>query len=190
MGTLAWLLVVAVGIALGFSVGKFWPGSTRRITNLEEELATARSALQTYRQDVSTHFERTAELFDKVTADYRGLYDHLALSARQLGAIRGEAVELPLAEPGRLRLGSLDTPATEQRQDAVAPPAKAHTDVTPPTAQRQEAADPPAEAPTEVAPPADSRAQAADAQVDLNEATVPPASVSEQLDVPPKAAQH
>lgn len=168
MGTLAWLLVVAVGIALGFSVGKFWPGSTRRITNLEEELATARSALQTYRQDVSTHFERTAELFDKVTADYRGLYDHLALSARQLGAIRGEAVELPLAEPGRLQLGSLDAPAKEQRQEAAAPPAEAPADVAP-------------------------TAETADAEEELKDATLPqapPASVSEQLDVPPKAAQH
>lgn len=174
MGTLAWLLVVAVGIALGFGVGKFWPGGTRRITSLEEELATARSALQTYRQDVSTHFERTAELFDKVTADYRGLYDHLALSARQLGAIRGEAVELPLAEPGRLRLGSLDEPTIEPRQ---------------------ETAPPPAEAPKDVAPKAESAAQAANAEVDVEaqEATVrqaPPASAPEELDVPPKAAQH
>jgi uncharacterized protein len=170
MGTLAWLLVVAVGIALGFSVGKFWPGGTRRITSLEEELATARSALHTYRQDVSTHFERTAELFDKVTADYRGLYDHLALSARQLGAIRGEAVELPLAEPGRLRLGSLDAPAKEQPQ---------------------EAADPPAEAPAAVPATAESGAEAAATEVkETTVPQVPPASVPEELDVPPKAAQH
>ena len=105
MGTLGWLLVVAVGIALGFSVGRLWPGSAAKITELERERDAAREDLQMYRQDVSTHFERTAHLFDKVTADYRGLYEHLAVGARQLGAIPGESVEARLAEPEQRRLG-------------------------------------------------------------------------------------
>jgi uncharacterized protein len=104
MGTVGWILVVAVGIALGFSVGRLWPGSAARVTELERERDAAREDLRDYQQNVSTHFERTAELFDKVTADYRGLYEHLALSARQLGAIRGEAVEARLAEPERRQL--------------------------------------------------------------------------------------
>jgi uncharacterized protein len=64
--------------------------------------------VKNYRADVSQHFERTAELFDKVTADYRSLYEHLAMSARQLGAIPGESgrsVEARLAEPEQRRLG-------------------------------------------------------------------------------------
>lgn len=104
MGTVGWILVVAVGIALGFSVGRLWRGSAARVTELERERDAAREDLRDYQQNVSTHFERTAELFDKVTADYRGLYEHLAVSARQLGAIRGEAVEAPLAEPERRQL--------------------------------------------------------------------------------------
>ena len=106
MGTVGWILVVLVGIALGFSVGRLWPGSAARVTELERERDAAREDLRDYQQNVSTHFERTAELFDKVTADYRGLYEHLAMSARQLGAIRGEAVETPLAEPERRQLAS------------------------------------------------------------------------------------
>lgn len=118
MGTVGWLLVVAIGIALGFSVGRLWPGSTAKVAELERERDAARTELKTYRQDVSAHFEATAELFDKVTADYRGLYEHLAVGARQLGAIRGEPVELPLAEPEMRRLAPLepasdDTPAEE-----------------------------------------------------------------------------
>jgi uncharacterized protein len=104
MGTVGWLLVVAVGIALGFSVGRLWPGAAAKLTQLQRERDAAREDLRNYRKDVSTHFERTAELFDKVTADYRGLYEHLALSARQLSAIRGESAEAPLAEPEQRRL--------------------------------------------------------------------------------------
>lgn len=117
MGTLGWLLVVAVGIALGFSVGRLWPGSAAKITELERQRDAAHEDLRTYRKDVSTHFERTAELFDKVTADYRGLYEHLALGARQLSAIRGEAAEQRLAEPEQRRLATVAvnpaTPAPE-----------------------------------------------------------------------------
>ena len=133
MGTVGWLLVVAVGIALGFSVGRLWPGSAAKITELQRERDAAREDLQTYRQDVSGHFERTAELFDKVTADYRGLYEHLATSARRLGAIKGESVEAPpLAEPERRRLAEpapVNTPgiaeAEEQPAEAEEQPAEA-----------------------------------------------------------------
>jgi uncharacterized membrane-anchored protein YhcB (DUF1043 family) len=104
MGTIGWLLVVAVGIALGFSVGRLWPGSAAKITELERQRDAAREDLRNYRQDVSSHFERTAQLFDKVTADYRSLYEHLAVGARQLGAIPGESVEARLAEPEQRRL--------------------------------------------------------------------------------------
>jgi uncharacterized membrane-anchored protein YhcB (DUF1043 family) len=106
MGTLGWLLVIAVGIALGFSVGRLWPGSAAKITELERQRDAAREDLRTYRQDVSNHFERTAQLFDKVTADYRGLYEHLAVGARQLSAIPGESIEARLAEPEQRRLGT------------------------------------------------------------------------------------
>lgn len=114
MGTVGWLLVIAVGIALGFSLGRLWPGQAARITELERERDEARDDLRAYRQDVSMHFERTAQLFDKVTHDYRNLYDHLALSARQLSAIPGES-EARLAEPELRQLGPvLPVPAEDQ----------------------------------------------------------------------------
>ena len=128
MGTLGWLLVVAVAIALGFSVGRMWPGSAAKLTELERQRDAAREDLQTYRQDVSSHFERTAELFDKVTADYRGLYEHLALGARQLSAIRGEAVEQRLADPEQRRLAT----AVAEAPAAEAPVAEPDTGDTPP----------------------------------------------------------
>jgi uncharacterized protein len=104
MGTLGWILLVAVGIALGFSIGRLWPGSPARIAALERERDAAREDLGNYRQEVKSHFERTAQLFDKVTADYRSLYEPLAVGARQLGAIPGESAEARLAEPEQRRL--------------------------------------------------------------------------------------
>ena len=119
MGTLGWVLVVIVGIALGFSIGKFWPGSAKKMAELERDRDLARQDLQAYREDVNKHFARTAELFDKVTADYRGLYEHLAVGARQLGAIRGESTRQPLAEPEQRRLAST-TAATAATSEAAA----------------------------------------------------------------------
>jgi uncharacterized protein len=110
MGTVGWLLVVAVGIALGYSVGRLWPGSAAKLTALQRERDAAREDLRIYREEVSSHFERTAELFDKVTADYRGLYEHLATSARQLGAIRGESADSRLARPEQRRLAEVAPP--------------------------------------------------------------------------------
>jgi uncharacterized protein len=114
MGSVGWLLVVALAIALGFSAGRLWPGSKAKITELERDRDAAREDLRSYRQDVNMHFGRTAELFDKVTADYRGLYEHLALGARQLGSIRGESVAVPLAEPEQRRLARSGPGAAEK----------------------------------------------------------------------------
>jgi len=135
MGTLGWLLVVALGIALGFSAGRIWPGSAAKLAELERERDAAREDLQTYRQDVNSHFERTAELFDKVTADYRGLYEHLALGARQLSAIRGEAVKQRLAEPEQRRLATAAAAPPAFEPPAVEPPAVERPATEPPAAE-------------------------------------------------------
>jgi uncharacterized protein len=134
MGTVGWLLLVAAALALGFSVGRLWPGSAAKMTELQRERDAAREDLQSYRDDVSGHFERTAELFDKVTADYRGLYEHLALSARQLGAIRGEAIKAPRADPEQRRLAGTPAaaPSPLSGQAATAPPPEAPPREAPP----------------------------------------------------------
>ena len=130
MGTVGWLLVVAVGVALGFSAGRLWPGTSAKITELERQRDAAREDLNTYREEVGTHFEKTAELFDKVTADYRGLYEHLAIGARQLGAIKGEAVEAPsLAEPEQRRLAAIE-PNPVSESDPEEPPAEDSVEAT------------------------------------------------------------
>jgi uncharacterized protein len=176
MGTVGWLLVVAIGIALGYSAGRLWPGSAAKVKELERERDAARADLKSYRQDVSAHFEATAELFDKVTADYRGLYEHLAVGARQLGAIRGEPVELPLAEPERRRLA----PAEPGPEPVPQPVPEKAPQPAPEEAQAEELPrkPPPFEAEVSGAPEADAEVEAevkvnaepdADAEVDATE---------------------
>lgn len=153
MGTVGWLLVVVVALALGFSVGRLWPGSAAKMTELQRERDAAREDLRVYREDVSGHFERTAELFDKVTADYRGLYEHLALSARQLGAIRGEAIKAPRADPERRQLAGTSAAAA-----APAPPGARAEPVTPPEASPQTGAPLPPDVPLPPDAPMDGAA--------------------------------
>lgn len=116
MGTMGWLALVALGIALGFVAGRLWPSRKTKLAELEQERDQAREELGSYREEVNAHFERTAELFDKVTADYRGLYEHLALSARQLGAIQGES-ERSLEEPVQRRLGPVNPTEPEPQPE-------------------------------------------------------------------------
>lgn len=152
MGTVGWLLVVAVGVALGFAVGRLWPGQAARIAELEREREAARDDLRAYRQDVGAHFERTAQLFDKVTHDYRSLYEHLATGARQLGAIPGESRAAPLAEPERRQLGPVAPVSAEIEAEAA-------RDVQPEASPQADGA---AETATNVAAGIEARTEAAE----------------------------
>ena len=146
MSTIGWLALVAVGIALGVGIGRAWPVRTTKMAQLEREREQARNELGQYREQVSAHFERTAELFDKVTADYRGLYEHLALSARQLGAIEGESTPRPLEQPEQRRLGaSATTDATDatDAKDATDTPDTTDARDAPETAAKPDATDAP-----------------------------------------------
>lgn len=135
MGTIGWLAFIAVGIALGIGIGRALPVRTAKMAELEREKEQARDELGKYREEVSAHFERTAALFDKVTADYRNLYEHLAVSARQLGAIEGESSEQALKEPEQRRLASAET---AERPDEADMPDTADTTEEPadPSARR------------------------------------------------------
>jgi uncharacterized membrane-anchored protein YhcB (DUF1043 family) len=144
VGTIGWLALIAVGIALGVGIGRAWPVRTAKMAELEREKDQARNELGQYREEVSAHFERTAELFDKVTADYRSLYEHLALSARQLGAIEGESTPQPLEKPEQRRLGAAATPETpDARETSETPETSATPDATAappdPSADRRDA---------------------------------------------------
>lgn len=56
----------------------------QRTRQLEQDLDAARNELGGYRQDVNRHFLKTSLLFNKLTDDYREVYEHLATGAQKL----------------------------------------------------------------------------------------------------------
>ncbi len=87
MSVLAWLFLglVAVAVAaLSFWLGRHNAPTTKRVRELEEQLAENRAEMGNYRREVNRHFEQTAELVGDVNTAYRNLYCHLAEDSQRL----------------------------------------------------------------------------------------------------------
>jgi len=83
--TPAWILVLFVGTVLAFIGGRLSAPATDRLKRLEEERDRSTADLKNYQREVDEHFEKTGQLFDQLTGDYRSLYEHLAGGANRLG---------------------------------------------------------------------------------------------------------
>ncbi|MEX0730044.1 MAG: DUF1043 family protein [Aquisalimonadaceae bacterium] len=148
MSTVIWLLVLLVAIAVAFFAGRYMAPRTERLRDMERERDAARTELRTYREEVNTHFEKTAHLFNEVTGGYRALYEHLAAGSQRLGL--GPDATLLSARPEKRQLQErLDTDAAGGTPDAdaaqeekTAPPAP---DPEPASADPTEAEPPPPE---------------------------------------------
>ncbi len=82
-----WLFVVVVfvvGSILGFAFFTLRYRNSRRLKKLQDELDAKTEELEIYREDVSEHFLKTAELVDNLTQSYKAVYDHLEGGAYQL----------------------------------------------------------------------------------------------------------
>lgn len=82
-----WLFVVVVfvvGSILGFAFFTLRYRNSRRLKKLQDELDAKTEELEIYREDVSDHFLKTAELVDNLTQSYKAVYDHLEGGAYQL----------------------------------------------------------------------------------------------------------
>lgn len=73
------VVALAIGAVIGYLVGRSGNG-----TNQGHELEQAKLELDAYKAKVSSHFEETAELVNKMTESYRGVYQHLATGAAAL----------------------------------------------------------------------------------------------------------
>ncbi len=77
------LVALIIGGVIGFMLGRNNQPDSRQ-AELEEELEEARQALENYREEVSQHFSKTANLFNNLTSSYKDVYQHLAGGAQQL----------------------------------------------------------------------------------------------------------
>ena len=85
MTTLIWIAVVAVCLLGGVLLGRYTAPGVERARAIERERDEARAELRRYRDDVRSHFEKTAQLFNAVSSDYRALHEHLARDSERLG---------------------------------------------------------------------------------------------------------
>jgi uncharacterized protein len=130
MGTLAWLVLVLAGVALGVAAGRFWPLDSLRLKTVEHERDAATKELQSYREEVSEHFQHTGELFDRITRDYHTLYEHLATGADRLCS-PAHARNLLQAEPERRKLAHEAAPGESAPAAAGAPSPQSAAPVAP-----------------------------------------------------------
>lgn len=77
------LLMVVIAVA-GFFAGRFFAPNQQEINDLTDQLAEKEAAHQKYREQVADHMAGSARKFNKITQDYRELYEHLASGAQDL----------------------------------------------------------------------------------------------------------
>lgn len=108
---LIWIVLAALaGIGGGYFLGRSSSAGVKRSLQLEEDLRETRGELERYRNNVVEHFTTTAQLVNKLTADYRAVYQHLSRGAQELTAGRIPQIE------------ALSGPSSQQAELAPPPP--------------------------------------------------------------------
>ena len=111
-----------VGATMGFIIGYTRNSDAKKVQKLESELEKAQKEMGQYRGQVTDHFDKTAELFNRLTHDYRDVYEHLAVSSQvlcgdQTAKITGEVPERDLLEAEPLVAeSSVEQPSEEQKE--------------------------------------------------------------------------
>jgi len=106
------LVGVAIGLVIGYLLGR---GNSGKQQEMAGELDAARSELNRYKEEVTEHFETTAELVNGLTEQYRRVHQHLASGAQSLSLNEhpGEALQASL-QP---RLNKHDIPTVTDAVD-------------------------------------------------------------------------
>ena len=72
------------GIVIGAVAMRFGNRKLRQQQSLQYELEKNKAELEEYREELVSHFARSAELLDNMATDYRQLYQHMAKSSSSL----------------------------------------------------------------------------------------------------------
>ncbi len=125
---MAWMsgvIVFAIGGGVGFYIAR--QIKDKHTLGLEKELETTQSQLSEYQGEVNRHFLKTSLLFNKLTDDYREVYEHLATGAQKLCNEKPRVTTLDLPETkiltAALATGASTTVTDEEKVevDAITP---------------------------------------------------------------------
>lgn len=112
------LIGLAVGFILGAVVMRFGNSKLRQQKALQEELDQSKNELEVYRQELVSHFARSADLLKSMANDYHQLHQHMVNSSNKLLS----KTSLP-ESPFEYRLGELDDDVlTAKPENSDAPP--------------------------------------------------------------------
>ncbi|BDH44417.1 hypothetical protein TUM12370_04610 [Salmonella enterica subsp. enterica serovar Choleraesuis] len=78
------LIGLVVGIIIGAVAMRFGNRKLRQQQAQQFELEKSKAELEDYREELVSHFARSAELLDNMASDYRQLYQHMAKSSNSL----------------------------------------------------------------------------------------------------------
>ncbi|VAX03692.1 hypothetical protein MNBD_GAMMA19-2103 [hydrothermal vent metagenome] len=114
---MAWMsgaIVFAIGGGVGFYIAR--QVKDKHTLGLEKQLETTQNQLSEYQGEVNRHFLKTSLLFNKLTDDYREVYEHLATGAQKLCNDKPLAATLDLPETKILTAaGAAATIASEEK---------------------------------------------------------------------------
>ena len=77
-------LSLAAGIIIGIIGTRLLSVNGKKTAKIEKHLADTESKMNTYKQQINQHFEKTAELVDELNESYRNVHNHLADAAHSL----------------------------------------------------------------------------------------------------------
>ncbi|EXJ12735.1 MULTISPECIES: Z-ring associated ZapG family protein [Nitrincola] len=77
------LIALVIGAMIGYMLG-FSKGSSKQKIETANEIKQTKTELHRYKQEVTSHFETTAELVNNLTEQYRKVHEHLASGAQTL----------------------------------------------------------------------------------------------------------
>lgn len=75
---------IIIGTAFGAALYRQLASDTAKVKDLEEKLGSLEKEYLSYQHQVHAHFGSSANIFQKLTENYRELYRHLSDSAQQL----------------------------------------------------------------------------------------------------------
>lgn len=78
------LIGLVVGLIIGAIAMRFGNSKLRQQQSLQYELEKSKKELTEYREELVSHFARSAELLDNMANDYRQFYQHMAKSSSNL----------------------------------------------------------------------------------------------------------
>ncbi len=102
------VVMFLVGMCAGAWLRRSDRAARERVAELESEIEQLGSRLESEREAVAKHFDRTSELFGDLTREYTALYSHLAEGARELCPQRTPEIGRGLGEelPAALSAGA------------------------------------------------------------------------------------